>query len=119
MTQLSKNFTSQEFVCHCGCGGCDIDPKLIDNLQKLRDLIDKPITIVSGFRCKTHNSACGGARNSQHMLGTAADIQVIDLQPEAVAKAAEKIAAFHGGGIGVYKTWVHVDIRHGMARWRG
>lgn len=37
---------------------------------------DNPITINSGFRSIAHNSAVGGASNSQHMYGIAADIVI-------------------------------------------
>ncbi len=43
-------------------------------LQPLRDAYGKPIIINSGFRSPALNTAIKGARNSQHMLGQAADI---------------------------------------------
>ena len=49
--------------------------KLIDNvLDPLRARYGKPIYVNSGFRCATLNAAIGGAINSQHMYGKAADI---------------------------------------------
>lgn len=43
-------------------------------LQPLRNAYGKPIIVNSGFRSQALNDAIGGARNSQHMLGQAADI---------------------------------------------
>ena len=49
--------------------------KLIRNvLDPLRFKFGKPIYVNSGFRCATLNELIGGARNSQHMDGKAADI---------------------------------------------
>lgn len=48
---------------------------LVDNvLDPLRELFGKPIMVSSGFRSKDLNAAIGGAKNSQHMRGEAADI---------------------------------------------
>lgn len=48
---------------------------LVDNvLDPLREIIDIPIYINSGYRCKALNKAVGGSNNSQHMKGLAADI---------------------------------------------
>lgn len=44
-------------------------------LQPLRDAIGGPIKVSSGYRTARLNRAIGGARNSQHMVGEAADIQ--------------------------------------------
>ncbi len=43
-------------------------------LQPLRNAYGKPVIVNSGFRSQELNTAIGGARNSQHMLGQAADI---------------------------------------------
>ena len=45
-------------------------------LQPLRELHGEPIHVNSGFRSYAVNRATGGARNSQHMRGEAADITV-------------------------------------------
>ena len=48
---------------------------LIENvLDPLREAWGAPIIVTSGFRCKKLNSAVGGSKTSQHMLGQAADI---------------------------------------------
>ena len=43
-------------------------------LQPARDLYGKPINVTSGFRSVAVNTAVGGVRNSQHLLGEAVDI---------------------------------------------
>lgn len=43
-------------------------------LQPLRDIVKEPILISSGYRCKALNVLAGGAANSLHIQGLAADI---------------------------------------------
>ncbi len=47
-------------------------------LDPARELLGKPITINSGFRCQEVNKAVGGASNSQHTTGEAADLSCSD-----------------------------------------
>ena len=52
---------------------------LIENvLDPLREAYGRPIVVTSGFRCKELNKAVGGASNSQHMIGQAADIRTVE-----------------------------------------
>ena len=73
-------FKEQEFVCRC-CGGLPPFAKenieaLVENvLDPLRERYGKPIVVNSGYRCAKHNREVGGATNSQHMCGEAADIR--------------------------------------------
>lgn len=43
-------------------------------LDPAREMLGLPITVTSGFRTPKVNALVGGVRNSQHMLGEAADI---------------------------------------------
>jgi len=119
---LSDHFNSDEFDCHCNTAHVNyIDPKLIQCLEKLRSLAgNKPIRINSGYRCEAHNKAIGGVLNSQHTQGTAADIVILDGKGGVIPWKVGKLAAKAGfDGIGVYDTFVHVDVRGEKARWRG
>ena len=73
MGDLTKNFSRKEFACKCGCGFDDINIGLVNRLQVIRDIIQVPIIINSGCRCKTHNKFIGGASISFHLIGDAAD----------------------------------------------
>lgn len=81
-TQKTKNkwdhFTISEFMCsgkRPGCHEClNMDPTLINTLDLARKWIDAPIIVTSGKRCKPVNDKCGGAANSRHLTGRAADI---------------------------------------------
>ena len=123
MGDLSKNFSRSEFACrgeNCCGGNAPVHPALVAGLQELRDKLGGPLTISSGFRCKRYNAAIGGAKESQHTLGMAADMLVPEgWTPETLAELAESIDVFREGGIGIYPTWVHVDVRMtGKARWK-
>lgn len=123
--QLSKNFNSYEFRCGlgspCSCSTILIDDKLVEYLQKIRDHFGKSITITSAYRCPSYNKRIGGATQSYHSRGMAADIVVGDVSPREVAKYAESIGI---KGIGLYETskdgyFVHIDTRTSKSFWYG
>ena len=76
-------FKDKEFACRC-CG--ELPPFARENIEALvrnvldpvREKLEKPITVNSGYRCREHNLAVGGVRNSQHLAGEAADICCAD-----------------------------------------
>lgn len=86
--QLSKNFTLTELITSQEASRRGLDntptPQVITNLtnlvknvlQPLRDLVGMPIVISSGYRSPAVNAAIGGARNSEHMTGCAADFTI-------------------------------------------
>lgn len=122
-TLLSPNFRVREFACRDGSDPVFIDSALVDLLQRIRDHFGQPVTITSGYRTASHNAKVGGSRSSQHLLGRAADIQVQDTDPLAVAAYAESLMP-GWGGVGRYpvkagraKGWVHVDTRANKSRW--
>jgi uncharacterized protein YcbK (DUF882 family) len=118
MSKLSENFDSKEFACHC-CGEVHVNPKLIELLQAIREKIGKSITIVSGYRCEKHNHKVGGAKQSQHCLGNAADIRVHGIAPDDFQHWLVVNFNKECGGIGCYDTFTHIDCRDGHARWNG
>ena len=121
--QLAPGFKVREFRCRDGSDAIMIDQTLVVLLQAIREHFGKAVTITSGYRTGTHNTAVGGAKSSQHLLGRAADIQVQDTDPLAVAAYAESLMP-GWGGVGRYpvkagrtKGWVHVDTRPNKSRW--
>lgn len=110
MTRLSPHFLEREFACSC-CGTVKVDPELVRRLELLRAVVGKPLVVVSGYRCAVHNARVGGAKQSQHRLGTAVDLK----HGYATVRQA---AAAGFRGIGHRGPWaVHVDIRSTPARW--
>ena len=55
----------------------NLEALCVNVLQKVRDMIEVPIHVSSGFRCRLVNKAANGSKKSQHMKGEAADIYVI------------------------------------------
>jgi len=45
-------------------------------LQPIRDSLELPVRVTSGYRCKELNKAIGGSSKSQHVKGEAADIEL-------------------------------------------
>jgi uncharacterized protein YcbK (DUF882 family) len=123
--KLSTNFSLNEFSSADGTAPTNDVLKnlteLAKNLEVLRKHLGQPIRITSGFRSREHNKKIGGALNSFHVLGMAADIQVAKMKPEEVAKAIKlliKDGKIKEGGLGIYRTWIHYDIRGTKSRWK-
>lgn len=117
-SKLTQNFRVKEFACADGSDPIFISPELVSVLQNIRAHFGKPVTITSAYRTPAHNKKVGGVADSMHLYGAAADIKVKDISPEQVAQYAEKLLTGKGG-IGVYKTFVHIDVRSTKARWNG
>lgn len=115
-TTCSPHFGFSEFACRCqrrhpACRGVLVVGELVDALEKLRAAFyPGGLYLASAYRCPDHNAdpTVGGAAQSQHLYGTAADVgQII---PTAKV-ATERI--FSGVGYGSRSGKVrHVDVRH-------
>ncbi len=122
--KLTKDFYLREFESHDGAAtpewAKDNLKRLSENLQVLRDYVNQPIHISSGYRSTTHNQRIGGVKNSYHTKGKAADITIKDYNPKEVANIIIKLICkghMRQGGIGLYNGFVHYDIRGYKARW--
>jgi uncharacterized protein YcbK (DUF882 family) len=124
--KLEENFSLSEFRCKDGTG---VPEELMENvellaknLQVLRNEIGRPIRIISGYRSPKYNRRIGGAKRSQHMTAKAADIKVKGMTPAEVKAVIVKLikeGKMHVGGIGLYTTFTHYDVRGRNARWYG
>lgn len=99
-----------------------MDLVLLDILRGIYGWFDtagmsRPIDINSGYRTVHTNSKEGGARNSMHMYGKAADLRMQGVPTEYMAKLGMYLA---GGGVGYYaqKGFVHVDSGR-LRSWAG
>ena len=122
--QVTKNFNLNEFNSKCGRPMPENIKKniieMIHNLQVIRDEVKVPISITSGYRSPEHNAKVKGAKDSQHVKGTAVDFKVQGLKPKEVALIVERLikdGKIKQGGIGIYPSWVHYDTRGVKARW--
>lgn len=116
--RLASHFQVKEFACSDGTDTVFVAPELVEVLEKLRTHFGRPVRVLSGYRTETKNKAVGGAAYSRHKYGMAADIAVEGTAPAAVAAYAETLLPDRGG-IGVYGTFVHVDVRDARSRWTG
>jgi len=115
--KLSEHFNSYEFKCHCGkCELIKPPQELLEVLEDVRLHFGRPVTIMSGYRCKAHNKAVGGAKGSKHKLGTASDIIVSGIAPHRVHQYLTKKYK-KKYGIGRYSKFTHIDVRKKKARW--
>ena len=115
-TYLKPNFKVKEFACNDGADTVLISDKLVGLLQNIRNHFGAAVTINSAYRTESYNKKIGGATKSQHVNGTAADIVVKGATPLEVAQYVEHIMP-DSGGIGVYQSFTHVDVRSNRSRW--
>ena len=114
---IAPHFNLSEFACPC-CQKVMIHPLLLLKLMALRDVLERPVYITSGYRCYNYNRKVGGVANSYHCIGLAADIQVKDINLIELLAYAEEIDFI---GIGFYekKHFLHLDVRPTKrSRWR-
>lgn len=122
--KLTANFDLREFNCKDGTPiPTELMPNVYDlanNLQILRDYIKTPIHVNSGYRTEAYNKQVKGSINSRHLLAQAADITTRDLSPKQLYNIIEKLiegGKMKQGGLGLYKGFVHYDVRGTKARW--
>jgi uncharacterized protein YcbK (DUF882 family) len=123
----TTNFKMDDFDCNDGTAvpteytGNAI--KLMEQLEVLRaELGNKRIRINSGYRTPSHNRSIGGERRSYHLTAKAADIAMSDYTPSQIKNTIERLISegkMLQGGVGLYRTFVHYDIRGTRSRWNG
>lgn len=119
-------FKLNEFECKCKDKDClgkqprlRVSQTLLDALNRIREELGQPVVITSGFRCKRHNTAIGGAINSRHMAGDAVDIRPAsgsEEDLELLYEVCRREKAIVGLGDGRHKGFVHVDCRPGTRK---
>ena len=116
---IESKFTSGEFACPCG--NCvfgskesDIDNRLIDKLNIMRILYDKPLIVTSGARCLAHNKEIGGAENSAHLPHThTKQCRAVDILVSGGAHRTELMDLAKRAGferIGIAGHFLHLDV---------
>lgn len=116
------HFAYSEFTSHDGkgfTGGKVSEAKVKSNVRRVmwklealrHKLGDHALTVVSGFRSISHNAAVGGASNSQHMYGTAADLAGQDLCTIARTSRTTGFSGIIGPGAEGHADHTHVDNR--------
>jgi uncharacterized protein YcbK (DUF882 family) len=130
--RLSKHFVVEEFDCH---NGTKVQSRDYNGLEYLCRAYLEPLRkkygsvhINSGYRTRAYNASIGGASNSYHVYTAhdgndqAADITCAKGTPRDWHRTLNyyRRKKRNGrGGLGLYSTFVHVDIRDYKADWRG
>jgi uncharacterized protein YcbK (DUF882 family) len=130
--RLSEHFTVEEFDCHDGTKVKQRDYNGLEYLCRvyLEPLRRRygPVQIHSGYRTITYNRRVGGAPNSFHIYTAhdgndqAADVSCVRGGPRqwhATLNAIRQRKRNGRGGLGLYATFVHVDLRDYAANWKG
>jgi hypothetical protein len=85
--------------------------KLAEFLEEVKALLDgKPIMVNSAFRSKQVNDSVGSKDTSQHRTGSAADIRVPGMSPDAVVRALVASDLPFDQVIREFDAWTHISI---------
>ncbi len=105
--RCSQHFSFRSFRSP-GDGWIRLHRTLARGLEAYRAELGGPVAIVAGYRDPAWTAAHGGARDSQHVLGTAADVA-----PQLTLERVLALHAFSGIGCDAATGLVHhVDVRH-------
>ena len=114
--KLTKHFDSSEFDCQCGCGTGKIKIELVEMLEEIRVLYDRPMRINSGIRCLEHNRKIGSKDTSSHIKCVAADIGCTSMTERLnLMQCILRVGEMDSGlvlfqRIGLHKSFIHLDI---------
>ena len=85
-------------------------------LEQVRALFDAPVIVSSGYRSERVNRMIGGASNSQHTQGLAADFTVIEVSPRETVRQISESAVPFDQLILEFDRWVHLSVTRGTPR---
>ena len=115
--KISPHFGVWEFKCKDNSRVIVLDKALVELLEIIRLHYNKPLHINSGYRTVQYNASLkNSSPKSQHILGKAADIWLNDVSPKQLYSWLDSSYP-NSLGIGIYDTFVHVDVREGKSRW--
>ena len=117
MVMITKNFSVDEMMCHCGCGEDSMDMDFMDILQNIREEMGRPLKISSAVRCAEHNSVVSSTGiTGPHVPRTDGTMASDILISGADALRLVDIARKHGiSGVGISqrgphaKRFIHID----------
>ncbi len=84
--------------------------RLCQMLESIRAHIERPIIITSGYRSQALNTFIGGAKNSQHCLGCAADFVVRGMPVEQIMQVIIASDIPFDQVINEYGKWTHASV---------
>lgn len=121
MARLSPHFTLEEMVASQTAArlGLDNTPprEMMATLKRTAQLLEevrtllggRPVLVSSGYRSPAVNRAVGGAQNSAHMLGCAADFSCPSFGPPLeICRTIARSAIAFDQVIHEFRAWVHI-----------
>ena len=108
MTGRYQYFRTEDFDCQ-ETGENQMKPIFIHKLDTLREACGFPFIVTSGFRSPTHSIEKRKEKVGTHAQGIAADIKYKD--GTQMYKIVQKAIELGFTGVGVHRSFVHVDIR--------
>ena len=106
-----RYFKLSDFNCQ-ETGNNEMSEKFLEKLDDLRHKCGFPFIITSGYRDPTHSIEARKAKAGTHSRGIASDIRINNgKEAYDIIKNAQSMGF---NGIGVAKSFIHVDIRKGM-----
>ena len=106
-----RYFKLSDFDCQ-ETGNNEMSEEFLEKLDELRHKCGFPFIITSGYRDKTHSIEARKAKAGTHARGLASDIRINNgNEAYDIIKNAQSMGF---NGIGVAKSFIHVDIRKGM-----
>ncbi len=124
---LSEHFTLQQLTHSPSAAQAGIDNsadaptianlrRLCEVLEAVQRLFGAPLQISSGYRSPALNTLIGGAANSAHVQGLAADFSIVGLPPRQVVEAIADSDVPFDQLILEFDRWVHLGISQQRAR---
>ena len=107
-----RYFKLSDFDCK-ETGENRMDKDFLLKLDELRHVCGFPFIITSGFRSHKHSAEVKKSTPGTHNKGIAVDILVTDAQKRYIL--IKNAIALGFTGIGVQKTFIHVDTRGGLS----
>lgn len=125
LVNITENFTWNEAKCH---DGTKVPSELVSNAEELAKNLEiiraeaggVPLHVVSWYRTPEYNKKVKGASRSQHLKAKAADLVHRNMRPAQLYALIERLITerkIKQGGVGLYNSFVHYDIRGYKARW--
>ncbi len=119
--KLSNHFTLEEMTRSQTARRYNIDnspdeaalynlKRLATELEKVRELIQKPIVITSGLRVLELNRKLNSKDTSSHVVGCAADFIIHGLQPKEIVQIIKDSYIRPDQVIDEWNEWVHFSI---------
>ena len=117
---LTPHFTLEELTASQSAARLGLDntppPEMVDALKRtaqlleeVRALLGRPVLVSSGYRAPAVNRAVGGAANSAHMLGCAADFSCPSFgSPLDICRAIARSDIAFDQLIHEFRAWVHI-----------